>query len=150
MAEIKLGDIYFAKLPDKDKAQRGIQSGVRPVVVISNNKGNRFSPTVIIVPLTSKIKKTNMSTHCIIEANENNGLKRDSVALGECITTIPKTDLLQKIGELTATEADLVRGIIMFATGDDELLKCSDNISITTVSKFLTYMITMLKTQRVA
>lgn len=150
MTEIKLGDIYFAKLPNKDKAQHGIQSGVRPVVVISNNKGNKFSPTVIVVPLTSKIKKINMSTHCIITANENNGLKCNSVALGECITTITKTDLLQKIGELTVNEVNLVRGVVMLATGDDELLKCSNDINITTVTQYLTYMITMLNTQKVA
>ena len=150
MTEIKLGDIYYCKLPDKGNAQRGIQSGVRPVVVISNNKGNKFSPTVIVVPLTSKIKKTNMSTHCIITANENNGLKRNSIALGECITTIPKTDLLQKIGELTPNEISLVRGVVMFATGDDELLKHSQDINITTVAQFLTYMITMSNVPNVA
>ena len=126
---IKMGDIYFAKLQTNTPAQNGLQCGVRPVVIVSNNKGNKFSPTVIVVPLTSKIKKQHMSPHYIVKANIKNGLQRDSVALGEQITTIPKTDLLQKVGELNSFEIGCVRLAVMFATGDDELLECQYEVS---------------------
>lgn len=119
---IKMGDIYFARL--KTNIQNGIQYGTRPVIVISNNKGNKHSPTVIVIPLTSKIKKRHMSPHYIVKANIQNGLQRDSVALGEQITTIAKTDLLQKVGELTPFEIGCVRLAVVFATADDELLEC--------------------------
>ena len=58
--EIRRGDIYYAELPDD--AGNSVQKGIRPVLVVQNNAGNKYSPTIIITPLTSRGKK-NMPTH---------------------------------------------------------------------------------------
>lgn len=89
------GDIYFANLQSTGAHQ---QNGRRPVVVIQNDIGNMHSPTTIVIPLTSKMKKRYQPTHVIIEANESTGLRVDSVALFEQIQTISKDWLEDKIG----------------------------------------------------
>lgn len=68
------------------------------MIVIQNNIGNLYSPTTIVIPLTSKKKKRNQPTHVLIEANETSGLSVDSVALLEQIQTISKEWLESKIG----------------------------------------------------
>lgn len=95
------GDIYYANLPaGTDHAQYG----QRPVIIIQNNVGNKFSPTTIVAPLTTKKKKTKQPTHFLIEANAENGLRMDSVALLEQIRTISKDALCEKIGKISPTE----------------------------------------------
>lgn len=91
----KRGDIYYANLQYQGTHQ---QTGRRPVIVIQNDIGNRFSPTTIVIPLTSKRKKRYQPTHVLIEANETNGLSMDSIALLEQIQTISKDWLDSKIG----------------------------------------------------
>lgn len=76
------------------------QAGNRPVVIIQNNVGNKFSPTTIVAPLTSKQKKNSLPTHFLIRANSENGLRTDSVALLEQIRTISKDALTGKIGRI--------------------------------------------------
>lgn len=82
------GDIYSVYLDSRD---RHVQKGKRPVLVISNNKSNFTSPIVTIIPFTSVIKKVNMDTHVVVY--KNFGLKLDSMALGEQMTTIDKSRL---------------------------------------------------------
>ena len=65
-------DVIFGEFPDRDGS---IQSGYRPGIVIQNNIGNTYSPTLIAIPLTSKIKNLNQVTHMLIECNDENGLK---------------------------------------------------------------------------
>jgi len=85
----QFGDIYFADL----KADGHVQGGRRPVIVLQNNIGNLYSPTLFIVPLSSQTDKANyMPTHVIIKA-EMSGLPRDSIALFEQMRTINKNDL---------------------------------------------------------
>ena len=91
------GDIYFADLPSAAEHE---QFGFRPVVILQNDVGNKFSPTTIVAPLTSKTKKRNQPTHFLIHADSENGLHRDSVALLEQIRTIPQSVLVNKIGEI--------------------------------------------------
>lgn len=91
---IKRGEVYWAEL---EKRSGSIQSGVRPVVIFQNEAGNKYSPTVIIAPLTSSRSKKKLPTHVII--SEKCGVPSDSVALMEQITTINKTQLMSKIGE---------------------------------------------------
>ena len=90
---IHKGDIFFADLGDTVGSE---QSGVRPVLVIQNNVGNRFSPTIIVSPITSKIKKGTYPTHVII--NPKCGLNETSMILLEQIRTIDKTRLGRYLG----------------------------------------------------
>ncbi len=90
------GDIYSANL---DPVVGSEQGGLRPVLVIQNNTGNRYSPTVIVLALTSQIQKARLPTHVLIPS-EGHGLEKDSVALAEQIRTIDKPRLRDKIGSL--------------------------------------------------
>jgi len=76
------------------------QGGIRPAVIVQNNKGNKFSPTVLVIPMTSEIKKVNMPTHNIMHKTKFNGLDEDSMLLGEQATVIDKKRILYKRGSL--------------------------------------------------
>ncbi len=95
--KVQRGDIFFANL---DPGVGSEQQGRRPVLVLQNNVGNRFSPTIIIAPITSYVQKNRLPTHVLI-TEEISGLDRDSVVLLEQIRTIDKKRLLGKIGELS-------------------------------------------------
>jgi mRNA interferase MazF len=94
--EVKRGYIFFADLSPVVGSEQG---GVRPVLVIQNDIGNRYSPTVIIAAITSQIDKAKLPTHVEINAAEYN-LDRDSVVLLEQIRTLDKQRLQKKIAEL--------------------------------------------------
>jgi mRNA interferase MazF len=94
--EVKRGYIFFADLSPVVGSEQG---GVRPVLVIQNDIGNRYSPTVIIAAITSQIDKAKLPTHVEINAAEYN-LDRDSVVLLEQIRTLDKQRLQKKITEL--------------------------------------------------
>lgn len=93
---IKRGDIYYADLSPVVGSEQG---GVRPVLIIQNDVGNKYSPTVIATAITSQINKAKMPTHIELDANEY-GLSKDSVVLAEQIRTIDKRRLKEKIGHL--------------------------------------------------
>ena len=93
---VKRGDVYFADLSPVVGSEQG---GVRPVLVIQNDIGNRFSPTVIIAAITKKKKKAKLPTHVEIDADKY-GFERDSVILLEQIRTIDKQRLTDKITQL--------------------------------------------------
>ena len=94
--QVKRGDIYYAEL---DPVVGSEQAGFRPCLIVQNDTGNRHSPTVVIAPLTSKTKKTNMPTHYPLPAG--NGLEMPSVVLLEQVRTIDKSRLDDKpIGQL--------------------------------------------------
>ncbi|MBA4536832.1 type II toxin-antitoxin system PemK/MazF family toxin [Bacillus aquiflavi] len=93
---IKRGDVYFADLSPVVGSEQG---GVRPVLVIQNDIGNRFSPTVIIAAITAQIQKAKLPTHVEIDAKRY-GFERDSVILLEQIRTIDKQRLTDKITHL--------------------------------------------------
>ena len=93
--QIKRGDLYYA---DLDPTIGSEQDGFRPVLVVQNNIGNAHSPTVVIVPLTTKTKKNNLPTHVLIPAG--NGLEEDSTVLTEQIRTIDRSRLGEFIGRL--------------------------------------------------
>lgn len=92
---LKKGDIWTCNLSHAVGAE---QSGIRPVVIIQNNKGNVFSPTTIVASVTSKTKNNNLPTHLDIQ-NEN--LKRKSIIMLEQVKTVDKKLLGEKIGTLT-------------------------------------------------
>lgn len=98
MTEIRFGDIYLAELVGTGHQQRG----VRAVIIAQNDMGNRFSPTVEIIPLTARIHKArHLPTHVLLKADAINGLKQDSLVLAEQTSTIDKSSLIHRIGALS-------------------------------------------------
>lgn len=93
---VKRGDIYYADLSPVVGSEQG---GIRPVLVIQNDIGNKYSPTVIAAAITSQINKAKMPTHIELAAKDY-GLNKDSVILLEQIRTIDKTRLREKIGRI--------------------------------------------------
>ncbi|MDB5085232.1 MAG: type toxin-antitoxin system PemK/MazF family toxin [Bacilli bacterium] len=93
---VKRGDVFFADLSPVVGSEQG---GFRPVLIIQNDIGNRFSPTVIVAAITAQIQKAKLPTHVEIDA-ETYGLDRDSVILLEQIRTIDKQRLTDKITHL--------------------------------------------------
>lgn len=91
------GDLYYANL---GKNKGSVQGGVRPVLIVQNNVGNKFSPTLIVVAITTKSKKSKQPTHVIIE-RELSRLQEDSVVLLEQIRTIDKKDLREYVMTLS-------------------------------------------------
>lgn len=91
---IKRGDIFYADLSPVVGSEQG---GVRPVLIVQNNVGNRFSPTVIAAAITSQVNKAKMPTHIELGARSF-GLTKDSVVLMEQIRTLDKKRLREKMG----------------------------------------------------
>lgn len=93
---IKRGDIYYADLSPVVGSEQG---GIRPVLIIQNDVGNRFSPTVIAAAITSRQGKTKLPTHIPIGAQDS-GLQKDSVVLLEQVRTLDKRRLREKMGSV--------------------------------------------------
>ena len=93
---IRRGDMFYADLSPVVGSEQG---GIRPVVIIQNDIGNKHSPTVIAAAITSQTGKNKLPTHIEL-AVENSGLKADSVVLAEQIRTIDKSRLKEKIGHI--------------------------------------------------
>lgn len=99
--KIERGDILIVNL--RQVPGTSIQNGVRPVVVVSNNKANTYSPVLTVVPFTSKIhKKRYLPTHVFVSRHETSGLERDGLALAEQVTSIPVTEILGVCGNVGA------------------------------------------------
>jgi len=92
---IKRGEVYYADLSPVVGSEQG---GVRPVLVIQNNIGNKYSPTIIVAAITSQMNKAKLPTHIEIKAG-NYGLVKDSVLLLEQIRTIDRKRMKDKIGK---------------------------------------------------
>ena len=93
---VKRGDMFYADLSPVVGSEQG---GIRPVIIIQNDLGNKYSPTVIAAAITSQTGKTKLPTHIQLEG-EQCGLKADSVVLAEQIRTIDKSRLKEKIGHI--------------------------------------------------
>ena len=93
---IKRGEIYYADLSPVVGSEQG---GVRPILIVQNDIGNKYSPTVIAAAITSQMNKARLPTHIELSANEF-GLQKDSVVLLERIRTLDKRRIKDKIGEL--------------------------------------------------
>lgn len=93
---IKRGDMFYADLSPVVGSEQG---GIRPVLIIQNDTGNKYSPTVIAAAITSQTGKTKLPTHIEIGSG-NNGLKSDSIVLTEQIRTIDKSRLKERIGHI--------------------------------------------------
>ncbi|MHA8137856.1 type II toxin-antitoxin system PemK/MazF family toxin [Lactobacillaceae bacterium Scapto_B20] len=94
--DVKRGDIFYADLSPVVGSEQG---GVRPVLIIQNNIGNHYSPTVIVAAITARISKPKMPTHVGIKANQSD-IEKDSVILLEQIRTIDKQRLNDRVAHL--------------------------------------------------
>ncbi len=110
---IKRGDIYYADLSPVIGSEQG---GVRPVLIVQNDIGNKYSPTVIAAAITSQINKAKLPTHIEISAQDY-GLQKDSVILLEQIRTIDKKRLREKIGHLDDELMDRVNEALSISFG---------------------------------
>ncbi|SFJ73527.1 type II toxin-antitoxin system endoribonuclease NdoA [Thermoflavimicrobium dichotomicum] len=110
---VKRGDVYFADLSPVVGSEQG---GVRPVLVIQNDIGNRFSPTVIVAAITAQIQKAKLPTHVEIDA-KTYGFDRDSVILLEQIRTIDKQRLTDKITHLDEEMMNRVNEALQISLG---------------------------------
>jgi mRNA interferase MazF len=106
------GDLYYANL---DPVVGSEQGGVRPVVIIQNNIGNKHSPTIIVAAITSKAMKAILPTHAMLSVES--GLDRDSVALLEQIRTIDKRRLRDYVGALRQDDMQAVDKALALSVG---------------------------------
>ena len=110
---VKRGDIYYADLSPVVGSEQG---GLRPVLIIQNDVGNRYSPTVIAAAITSRMGKTRLPTHIDIYADKA-GLAKDSVILLEQIRTLDKRRLKEKMGHLDEDVMNSVNTAIAVSFG---------------------------------
>lgn len=80
------------------------QSGIRPALIIQNDKGNLYSPTTIVMPITSKIKNLNQPTHTLLVRGGEKGLVENSMLLGECMRQISEKRIIKWLGYISSEE----------------------------------------------
>lgn len=107
------GEIYRADLNPVIGSEQG---GMRPVLIVQNDVGNRYSPTVIIMAITSKVSKARLPTHIELPAGAY-GLDLDSIVLCEQVRTIDKTRLCNKLGMLSSEAMQKVDRAIQISFG---------------------------------
>ena len=111
--EVNRGDIFYADLSPVVGSEQG---GVRPVLVVQNNVGNKYSPTVIVSAITSKLSKAKLPTHIELDRAKCN-LSKDSVVLLEQLRTLDKRRLQEKICTLSEEQMLKVDVAIMISLG---------------------------------
>ncbi len=110
---VKRGDIFYADLSPVIGSEQG---GIRPVIIIQNDIGNKYSPTVIVAAITSQINKAKLPTHVEISSEEY-GLNKDSVVLLEQVRTLDKKRLKEKIGHMTDSDMEKVDRALRISIG---------------------------------
>ncbi len=110
---IKRGEIYYADLSPVVGSEQG---GIRPVLILQNDIGNRYSPTIIVAAITSKTGKAKLPTHIEVEG-ERFGLPKDSVILLEQLRTIDKKRLMEKLGGLNSYAMNKVESGLKVSLG---------------------------------
>ena len=114
---VQRGDIYFAEL---NPVQGSEQGGTRPVLIIQNDVGNTYSPTTIVLAITSQLNKARLPTHVELSSIES-GLQRDSVILAEQVRTIDKSRLKQKVTALKVPTMRRIENAMAVSMGLNEL-----------------------------
>ena len=115
--KVEMFDVIQVDLGESFGSEQG---GIRPAVIVQNNIGNKYSPTVLIVPMTREIKKVNMPTHNVMYKTKFNGLDADSMLLGEQTTAIDKKRILYKRGYLTTDNEKKAALEVYFANATGE------------------------------
>ncbi len=110
---VRRGDIYYADLSPVVGSEQG---GVRPVLIVQNDTGNRHSPTVIAAAITSQLGKAKLPTHIVLAA-QGSGLPRDSVILLEQIRTLDKKRLRERMGRVDSAVMEKVDAAIAVSFG---------------------------------
>ena len=110
---VKRGEIYYADLSPVIGSEQG---GLRPVLIVQNDVGNKYSPTVIAAAITSQSGKTNLPTHIKVTA-EGCGLAKDSIVLLEQVRTIDKQRLKEKMGNLDIGSMNMVNKALSVSFG---------------------------------
>ena len=110
---VKRGELYYADLSPVVGSEQG---GIRPVLIVQNDVGNKYSPTIIAAAVTSKLNKAKLPTHIEINANEF-GLIKNSVILLEQIRTLDKRRLKERIGALSPTTMQKVNTALLISLG---------------------------------
>lgn len=105
---IQYSDIFLIEFPRNGH----VQGGIRPGIVVQNDMGNRHSPTVHVVPLTTAFKAQHLPTHVVIPATVESGLTKDSVAQAEGTQPIDKERLIKKLGVASAYYMQAIRNAI--------------------------------------
>ena len=110
-------EIWFADIPKRDDHDHA-QAGERPVLIASNNKGNKHSPQVSIFPFTSKLDKRKLPTHVIVHPDDGNGLSKTSTLMCEAPDSIPKRYLKNRMGRIDDPELQYrIKNSIMIQYG---------------------------------
>ncbi|MCI5578983.1 MAG: type II toxin-antitoxin system PemK/MazF family toxin [Oscillospiraceae bacterium] len=110
---VKRGEIYYADLSPVVGSEQG---GIRPVLIVQNDVGNKHSPTVIAAAITSKQEKTKLPTHISVQATSC-GLAKDSVVLLEQVRTLDKRRLKERMGELDSSSMSQVNDALQVSLG---------------------------------
>ena len=113
MSIVKRGEIYYADLSPVVGSEQG---GVRPVLIVQNDTGNRHSPTVIAAAITSRLDKAKLPTHIALNG-QSAGLNRDSIILLEQIRTLDKSRLRERMGRLDAGTMSAVDNALAVSFG---------------------------------
>ena len=113
MDGIKRGEVYYADLSPVVGSEQG---GFRPVLILQNDIGNKYSPTVIVTAITSQLGKAKLPTHIDLSAEEYN-LPKNSVALLEQIRTLDKRRLKEKVTTLSADKMKEVNRALLISLG---------------------------------
>ncbi len=110
---IRRGDIFYADLSPVVGSEQG---GIRPVLIVQNDVGNKYSPTVIAAAITSRRFKTSLPTHISVQADEC-GLAKDSIVLLEQVRTLDKTRLRERMGSLDESEMSKINHALSVSFG---------------------------------
>jgi len=110
---VKRGEVYYADLSPVVGSEQG---GIRPVLIVQNDVGNRFSPTVIAAAITSQKTKNPLPTHISVNA-DNCGLQKDSIVLLEQVRTLDKQRLKEKIGALETNDMARINHALSISIG---------------------------------
>ena len=110
---VKRGEIYYADLSPVVGSEQG---GIRPVLIVQNDVGNKHSPTVIAAAITSKKEKSQLPTHISVTA-QSCGLSKDSVVLLEQVRTLDKRRLKERMGELDSSSMAQVNNALQVSLG---------------------------------
>ena len=114
--QIRRGDIYYADLSPVVGSEQG---GIRPVLVVQNDIGNKYSPTIIVAAITSQINKAKLPTHIEVSSAEY-GLPKDSVVLLEQLRTVDKKRLKEKIGHINSSVFPKINWALSISIGLQE------------------------------
>ena len=109
---VKRGELYYADLSPVVGSEQG---GVRPVLIVQNDVGNKFSPTIIAAAITSQLSKARLPTH--IELDTSCGLAKESVILAEQLRTLDKARLKEKIGTIDPSAMAKVNNALLVSLG---------------------------------